>query len=130
MKFIASNGNGWVEILSFSDEHGYESFSLESHIDLGHSQFKARNSDLCFLNWPDFSKDLNDFILNRSIQPQLLGTYDSYVKLHSSGNSVYLDFCVGSAYCCTSTLEYSSKGAFEVSQEHFSSAAAEAATYA
>jgi hypothetical protein len=122
MKIFSSDKKSWLSIEVVSDdEHGYSSFSMESLVDIGHSSFQGRNSDLHFFGIDDFVAQLSAFVMDRRIQPRLEGTYDSFLMFKGSASHVSVSFCIGSAYCGAETYSYVMSGAFEVEQENLAS---------
>ena len=114
---IASNDNRSCLLLEKIEyENGYSSISVEANIDLTHSSFQGANTDIHFQGIEDFVAKLDAFVMDRSIQPRLEGTYDSFIKLKGISNRVVLSFNVGSAFCGTDTFNYGVQGSFEVDQ--------------
>jgi hypothetical protein len=119
MKIYSSDKKSWLGFKSMVDEeHDYSSFLLEVFVDLGHSFFQGKNTDLHFFCIDDFISQLNAFILDRSLQPRLEGTYDTYLMFKGEANNVILSFYVGSAYCGKETYSYAVQGAFDIDQEN------------
>lgn len=119
MKIPSSNNKSYISIEFFDDgTDDYISYVLEIVSDIEHSFFKGSNSDIHFLNMPEFIDQLDSFVLNRNVRPKLEGTYDSYLSFIGSGNVVEVNYCIGSQ---NDHQIFSQKGGFEISQEHLSS---------
>lgn len=116
MRLVSTDNQSELTITVVEDEHGYKASSLTAQISLGHSEFKGSNSDINFLNLPDFIRDLDAFILNRKIEPKLNGTYGSYILFRGTNTSVAIIFKIGGAFCGTDTYNYSVTGTFEIDQ--------------
>ena len=119
MKIYSKDQNSWLTFdHNVDDNHDYSAFSLEAFIDLDHSSFQGKNIDLHFFDIDNFIAKLDAFVLDRSIQPKLEGTYDTYIMFKGNGTHIFISFSIGSAYCGTETYFYSVQGTFEVSQEN------------
>lgn len=96
----------------------YTAVSVEVQIDIGHGTFNSKNIDIHFLNLGVFASELDHFITDRSILPQLNGTYDSFIEISGSVSHVFIKFCIGDSDCGAKTHQYSLSGSFEIDQEH------------
>jgi hypothetical protein len=99
------------------DARGYSGYQIEADVDIRHGRFYAKNIDVQFLNWDEFVSEYNRFILDRSLTPRLVGTYDSYIAFTGNGTAVYLQFCLGDAFCGRKTVGFRQSGEFEVEQQ-------------
>lgn len=130
MKIVSTDNKSELIVNMFEDEHGHKAYSLGAEIGLGHSEFKGCNNDIIFLNVPEFIKDLDAFILNRKIEPKLIGTYDSYILFKGTSTCVAITFKIGGAFCGTDTYSYSITGTFEIAQEQLGEIVNELGNYA
>lgn len=101
-----------------SNPRTYSGFQIEVHVDIGHGQFHATNTDVQFLNLEAFVSGFDRFILDRSRTPRLEGTYDTYIAFSGSGTTVMLQYRLGDAFCGRKTIHFYQSGEFEVDQEH------------
>ncbi|MCL2829947.1 MAG: hypothetical protein FWD77_04315 [Betaproteobacteria bacterium] len=121
MRITSADQHSWMEINSRPDtaNSGYESFSLEASVDIGHGQFRGINNDVHFLNIAEFAASLDAFVTDRSLAPRLEGSYDSFIQLSGTVNEIILEFRIGDAFCgYARTLEFQVSGAFEINQEY------------
>ncbi len=117
MKIISADNNSYIDIELFKDEDsGYSSFEVEAFVDIGHGEFKAKNTDLHFLDFEDFTNDFDNFIIDRNITCRLNGTYSSYIKIYGEYNTVFIQFCIGDAFCGNKTYDYKFSGEFTIDQ--------------
>lgn len=117
MKIYSKDKKCWLYFERTVDvEHDYSSFILDALVDVGHSVFQGRNTDIHFFGIGDFVSKLNDFIIDRDIQPRLEGTYDTYLVFKGAANHVFLSFYIGSACCGAETHTYAIQGTFEIDQ--------------
>ena len=130
MNITSTDKKSRISIEHHVDEHGYYSFYIEATIDLGHSLFHAKNTDIHFTNTEKFAKELDAFILDRSVTPFLEGTYDSNLGLVGDANNVYLSIELGSAFMGEKTHKYALSGTLEIDQETLSHVAREFKLYA
>ncbi len=88
----------------------YSSYLVEIRIDIEHGLFIARNNDLQFLNLDAFLTALEKFMVDRTTQPVLEGTYGSLFRLRAHGQGLILEYRLGDAYCVKPMLEYAHTG--------------------
>lgn len=84
-------------------------------VNIGHGKFSAKNIDLQFLNGDEFVQALDQFLLDRSLTPQLDGTYGTFLILWRPGarDEIMLSFAIGDAFCGGPvTSEYNLTGSF------------------
>jgi len=120
MRISSSDQHSWIEINFRPDANsGYESFSLEVSVDVGHGQFRGINNDVHFLNIDEFAASLDAFVTDRSLSPCLEGSYDSFIRLSGTVNDILLEFAIGDAFCgYAKTVQFQVSGAFEIEQEY------------
>ena len=108
----------WLELSPLSDDQGYyTAVSMEAVVDIGHGRFTAFNGDVQLLGIAAFCDVFDKFILDRTLQPCLEGTYDSFIAFSGSSTSVVLSFCVGDSYCGSEGVEdYRLRGKFAIDQ--------------
>lgn len=101
---------------SIDESSGYDSFSFQAHVDFGHGAFSAKNEDVHFFDLFTFVAQLESFITDRSVQPCLNGTYDSFVALSGTPSSVNVRFRVGNAFSGykQANTEFALTGAFDI----------------
>ncbi len=99
------------------DASGNPGFQMETHVDIRHGRFGAKNIDVQFLNLEEFVSEFDRFILDRTRMPRLEGTYDTYIAFSASGNTVMLQYRLGDAFCGQKTSYFCQSGEFEVEQE-------------
>lgn len=111
MKVSSTDSQSWFLVNYNQDQNGYDSFSIEVNFDVGHSAFHGKNTDVHFLNLAGFIIELDAFILNRNLQPRLLGTYDSVLvlKAEATGN-ITVSLIIGSSL---ENKDYRVQGSFE-----------------
>ncbi len=80
-------------------------------LELGHSQSSATNSDGALTNLAAFVRQLDEFMLERSVRPRLEGTYGTYLELRAHGREVIVSLLVGSA---SGAAEFELSGSFAV----------------
>jgi len=99
LRIECDRGKSWIEIVARRDSRD-AAYEIGCGIDLGHGNFFARNSDLHFLNMPAFVGELDRFMSDRSLTPQLSGTFGSFLILWQPGtrDQVMLSFAIGDAY--------------------------------
>lgn len=120
MKIKSTDKKQWIEIEQSLDVD-WPSYEFGASINIGHSSFSGKNSDMCFLNLREFINTLDSFVLNRELKPKLEGTYDCFVEFYRPGNknSIMINYCVGSVYVGYSeTANYGLNGSFEFSAEY------------
>ena len=79
MDIYSIDQKSWFKVEQILDEvTQYSSFLFEVYIDLGHSIFHSKNSDIQIFDINSFADELNEFLLNRNVKPKLEGTYDSF----------------------------------------------------
>lgn len=120
MRIRPTDDKAWLE-LSRNGSEAHASFSIECSVDIGHGKFRAKNSDVHFLNAEEFVKTLDAFVLNRKVTPQLNGTYDTSVKFFrpQGKNLIMLSFVIGDAFSgYAATTHYKTEGEFEVNAEY------------
>jgi hypothetical protein len=120
MRINSDDGKSWLEI-ELGDDDDYPTFTLRTFVEIGHGRFSGENGDVCFLNMAEFSDDLDRFILDRSIVPQLLGSNDSCVKI-SQGRTletILCNFTLGDAcwYSTKTVFDYRLSGTIAIRQE-------------
>ena len=120
MKIHSVNKKSWFAVKTVKND-SYTAVSVEVQIDIGHGTFNAKNIDIHFLNLGVFTSELDHFITDRSILPQLNGTYDSFIEISGSVSHVFIKFCIGDVDCGAKTHQYSLSGSFEIDQEHLAS---------
>lgn len=99
MHIIDKYGFCSIEIKHNIDESsGYDSFSFHANVDIGHGAFSAKNEDVHFFDLSTFVAQLDSFVLDRTVQPCLNGTYDSFLSLSGTPSSVNLRFRVADAF--------------------------------
>lgn len=116
LRIQCEENRSWIEIERRSDG-GYRWFELRCAVDIGHGRFTATNADLQFLNGDDFVAQLVRFDDDRSLTPQLDGTYGSFLIFWQPAHTddVMLSFAVGDAYChAPVTTEFSLTGSFRL----------------
>lgn len=95
MKLESDTKAAFIE-LSRNSENDWPSFRIAAAMALGHSYFAAENADIALLNPADFLRQLDAFILDRSIRPRLEATYDTWIEMTGKGRRISVRFCVGS----------------------------------
>lgn len=100
LRIECSNRSSWIEIERRGDRQ-YSWFEIGCGIDIGHGNFFARNGDIQFLNAESFVHELDRFRLDRSLTPQLDGSFGIFLILWRPGakDDVMLSFAIGDAYC-------------------------------
>jgi hypothetical protein len=125
VRIKSADNTAWLAILHNKDEP-HASYSIECAVDIGHGAFDAENNDVHFLNQEEFAKAIDAFILDRTLAPQLNGTYDTFVRFFqpSGKNGVMVRFAIGDAYSGRSAARYRTEGEFEVDAEYLNELAA------
>lgn len=120
MRIRSTDEKAWLE-LSRNGSEAHASFSIECSVDIGHGKFRAKNSDVHFVNAEEFVKTLDAFVLNRELAPQLNGTYDTRIQFFRprGKNVTMVSFVIGDAFSGHSaTTHYKTEGEFEVDAEY------------
>ncbi|MBI1889466.1 MAG: hypothetical protein HYS18_02340 [Burkholderiales bacterium] len=101
----------------------YASFTFGASVNIGHGMFKAVNKDINFFNFQFFVEELDAFILDRSLQPKLSGTYDSYLEFVGVSSSVSIRFRIGDAFAGykNPNTPFAFTGGFDVAQDQLTS---------
>ena len=96
LRIECDKGSSWIEILHRGDAHR-AAFEVGCGVDLGHGNFFARNSDIRFQNAHAFATELDHFIMDRTLTPQLKGTCGTFLILWQPGmrDEVMLSFAIG-----------------------------------
>ncbi len=118
MRIECDKGKSWIEIAHRGGEHG-AAFEVGCGVDLGHGNFFARNSDIRFRNAHAFALELDQFILDRSLTPQLNGTCGTFLILWQPGirSEVMLSFAIGDVNTGGPVnLEFTLTGSFALPQ--------------
>ena len=119
MDIYSVDKKNWFRVEQVFDEvTQYSSFLFEVYIDLGHSVFHSKNSDIQIFDINSFVNELNEFLMDRSLEPKLEGTYDSFLSFIGNNRDIQISFNIGSSYCSSETYSYSTSGKFEIDQEH------------
>jgi hypothetical protein len=119
MHIMSSDRKSWIEVLREGDQD-YSSFSISCSVEIGSGRFSGTNVDVHFFNLPEFVQTIDQFIMERSLQPVLEGTYGTYIKLWQPGkrNAVMLNFAIGNVFCgWPTTATFKVEGAFPIDQE-------------
>jgi hypothetical protein len=117
MRITSIDKKVWLDI-SRNGDHVHSSFSVESLVDIGHGKFDAKNGDIHFLNFEEFVKNFDAFILNRKLTPQLNGP-ETEIKFSNMQNAVMVSFVIGDAFSgYSTTVRFKTEGAFEINAEH------------
>lgn len=119
LRIECSSRNSWIEIERRGDRQ-YSWFEIGCGIDIGHGNFFARNGDIQFLNAESFIGQLDRFIEDRSLTPQLDGSFGIFLILWRPGASeeVMLSFAIGDAYCGGPVAtEFNLTGSFALPQD-------------
>jgi hypothetical protein len=117
VKISSSDRRCWINIERAARAHSHAAFAVEVSVQIDHGEFRARNSDIHWVNAREFSKDLDKFMTDRGIHPRLNGTYDSVVGFSGSATSVILEFALGDAFRGDRTHQYLLRGSFDVEQD-------------
>lgn len=117
MKISSQDNLSWLKIECGGDPAGYLGFQVEAHVDIGHSQFDAKNSDVHFSKLEIFVAEFDRFITDRTLSPRLEGTYDTFIVFSGRGSAVMVQYRIGSAFGNKSACYYQS-AEFEVMQEY------------
>ena len=120
LRLESADRHSWVEIQPWTDATGmYSAFRMEAVVDYGHGKFTAQNRDVQFMQIAEFSREFDQFILDRSRTPVLCGTYDSHLGFAAVGLQVVVTFCIGDAFCggLTSIEEPRLRSSFGVDSE-------------
>jgi hypothetical protein len=127
LRIESPDRKSWLELRPWCDDSGcYNACEFEVAIDYGHGRFHGQNSDVQFLDLYQFAADLERFITERSLQPTLMGTYDSILQFRSWGTEVGLAFCLGNTYCggLFGTEDTRLRASFCIDSEYLNSIAA------
>ena len=106
--------------IDHSGDEDYSSFQFGAHIDISHGSFSAKNNDIQFINLSKFISILDEFITNRDLEPELTGTYNTFLRFYNlkGKNTVMLQLSLGDMFSGYSeTVNYSLNGCFELNQE-------------
>ncbi len=124
MRLIDTLGKCSIEIERRPGDGAHDPFTLNASVDIGHGVFKAANADVHFLNLEAFVRELDAFIMDRTLKPRLEGTYDSYIEFSGTPFRVAISFCVGDAFSgyARASAHFALTGAFEIEQDFLSSA--------
>ena len=118
MRITSADNKAWVEI---TPGKSYLSFNIECMVNSGQSLFHGKNAEFHLLNIEEFIADLNKFILDRKVLPQLNGVYGPCLEFYRSNKqttAVMVRFSVGddaSAY--SDNVEFKTTGTFEINSE-------------
>ncbi|MBI5759441.1 MAG: hypothetical protein HZA46_13055 [Planctomycetales bacterium] len=115
MRIVSKDGQSWLTIIHHGDDK-YSAYEMEAHVNTGLSQFHAKNFDVHLLCLGEFIKELDRFISDRSLCPQLDGTYDSFVRFRAVGTAAIVEFCIGDN---REMFSFRQSGVFEMDQEYF-----------
>src|SRR5262245_45372345 len=121
MRITSVEGRAWLE-LRRNGEEAHSPFSVECCADLQYGRFSAGNTDVQFLNAPEFLRTLDDFVLNRALAPQLVGTCDTQVRFfrpQRNANAVMVSFAIGDVFWAHSVSSHiGTLGDFELDVEY------------
>jgi hypothetical protein len=116
MRIESTDGKSWIEVRPWTDrDNDYSAFELEAHLEISHGTFAATNRDIHLFHLIAFADQLAAFGRDQSQQPQLDGTYDTYIRVRNAQSCMALDFCLGDAYCGGAHSEPRLTGTFEIS---------------
>ena len=118
MRITSTDGKAWVEITPGKNAL---SFNIECMVNDEQNTFHGKNADLYLQNIDEFATDLDKFILDRNLRPQLAGVYGPCLEFYRSktnATAVMVRFIVvddSSAYA--ENVEFKTTGAFEINAE-------------
>jgi hypothetical protein len=118
MRITSIDSKAWVEITHGKD---YLSFNMECAVNSRQNFFQGKNTDFHFLNTEEFIEDLDKFILNRDVLPQLKGVHGPCLVFYRSkkqATAVMVRFSVSddsSAY--SEGVEFKTTGTLEINSE-------------
>ena len=118
MRITSTDSKAWVEITPGKSSL---SFTIECMVIGGESTLHGKNADLYLQNIEAFATDLDKFILDRNLRPQLNGVYGPCLEFYRSktnATAVMVRFIVvddSSAYA--ENVEFKTTGAFEINAE-------------
>jgi hypothetical protein len=117
MRFESTNRISWIEVRPWADHNNdYSAFELGAHVEIGHGTFSAANRDIHLFDLLSFVDRLDTFSSDQSKEPQLNGTYDTYIRIRAEHSRIALDFCIGDAHCGGVSSEPRLTGTFEISR--------------
>ena len=92
MKIIANDQRSWLSIEARRFDGDYLSCVIAAEVLTPRgTRFLAENADVHLLELPTFVSDLDQFVMDRSIEVKAQGTENSGLRIFGTSNRVYLE---------------------------------------